>query len=185
VSKIADLIVRVDIDVEQRTAASQDQGRFRSFLLVGLQKSAHRKVREHVPIVAEDGFVFFQKVLDVLESSSCVQKNRFMAEKDGGAPPAPIRKFLCVDVRAVMGIYDKAIHANLQEMVHREGNDGSSSDLQERLGASLCQGAEPRAQPGTQDKRCLEPPLFQRPLSGIMEKWNTGILEDWVGTAKK
>jgi hypothetical protein len=75
-----------------------------------------------------------------------------------------------------MGIYDKAIHADLQEMVHREGDDGPSSDLQERLGASLCQGAEPRAQPGTQDKRRLEPPLLQNYLTGKVERWNTGIL---------
>ncbi len=146
VPKIADLTVRVDIDVEQRTAASEDKGCLRSFLLMGLQKFAQGEVREHVPIVAEDGFVFIQKILNIFQPARRVQKHRFMAEGDGYAPPAPIRKFFRVDVRAVMGIHDKAIHANPQEMIHHVGDDGTPSDLQERLGTSICQGPKPRAQ---------------------------------------
>ena len=63
----------------------------------------------------------------------------------------------------MMGVHDEAIHADLQEMIHRVGDDGTSSDLQERLRTSLRQRPKPRPQPGAQDEGCLESSPFINP----------------------
>ena len=109
-----------------------------------------------------------------------------MTKEDGYTAPPPVRKFFGVDFRAMMYVHDEAIHADAQEMIHRVGDDGTSSDLQERLGTSLRQRPKPHPQPGAQDKGCLEPASFQRhltsrstkknELNGVLEKWNIGIL---------
>jgi hypothetical protein len=171
VPKIADLAALINADVKKRTAASQDKGRLRSFLLMGLQESTQGEVRDHIPVVAEDGFVSVQEVLNIFESACRVQQHGFMTEEDGYVPPAPIRKFFRVGFRTVMGIHDETIDANAQEMIHHAGDDGTSSDLQQRLGASLRQRPKPRPQSRAQNKSCLEPSSFQRHLTGIMESW--------------
>ncbi len=60
-----------------------------------------------------------------------------------------------------MGVHDEAIHADCQKMIHRIGDDGTSSDLQERLRKSLRQRAKTRPQPGAQDEGCLESSSIQ------------------------
>jgi hypothetical protein len=84
-----------------------------------------------------------------------------MAKEYGHTAPSPVRKFFRVDFRAMMGVHDEAIHADFQEMIHRVGDDGTFSDLQERLGTSLRQRPKPRPQPGCQDEGGLESSSFQ------------------------
>jgi len=79
-----------------------------------------------------------------------------MPKKYGNPAPSSVRKFLQVDFRTVMGIDDEAIHANFQEVIHRKRDNGTSFDLQERLGTSFCQRPKPRAQPSPQYKSGFE-----------------------------
>jgi hypothetical protein len=60
-----------------------------------------------------------------------------------------------------MGIHDETIHADVTEMIHCVSNDGTSSNLQERLRTPLGQRAKPRPQAGAQDEGGLESPSFQ------------------------
>jgi hypothetical protein len=84
-----------------------------------------------------------------------------MAKGDGNAPPLPVWKFFRINFRAVVGIHDETIHADATEMSHCVSDDGTSSDLQERLRTPLRQRAKPRPQAGAQDEGGLEPPSFQ------------------------
>jgi hypothetical protein len=61
----------------------------------------------------------------------------------------------------MMRIYDEAIQANRQKMIHHISDDRPSSNLQERFWKSVCQRSKPSPQPGTEDKSCLEPPFIQ------------------------
>jgi len=84
-----------------------------------------------------------------------------MAKGNGYAPPLPLRKLLQVDSWQMMGVHDEAIHADFQEMIHRVGNDGTSSNLQQWLGTSLRERTKSHSQTGCQDKGCLESSFLQ------------------------
>jgi hypothetical protein len=64
----------------------------------------------------------------------------------------------------MVGIHDKPIHARAQEMIHGVREDRTASNLQERLGTSVGQRAQPRAQAGTQEEGCFESSFFQENL---------------------
>jgi hypothetical protein len=56
----------------------------------------------------------------------------------------------------MMGVYDEAIDADFDEMIHRIGEEGMSSDLQERLRAFLSQRPKSCSQSGTEDEGGFE-----------------------------
>ena len=88
-----------------------------------------------------------------------------MPKSNGHTPPLPVGKFFRIDLRAVMGVHDDALHAGVQEMIHRVGDDGTPPHLQERLRTPLRQRVQPRPQAGAQDKGGFESPSFQWPPS--------------------
>jgi hypothetical protein len=118
-------------------AASQGKRYLRPFLLMDLQEPLQGKIGHHIPVVAEDGLVLVQEIFNIFQSPCCVQKDWFMAKDEGHTAPSPVRKFFRVDFRQMMGVHDETIHAIVQEMIHCIGDDGTSSDLQERLRTSL------------------------------------------------
>jgi hypothetical protein len=100
---------------------------------MGLQKPLERQIGYDIAVVAEDGLIFVQKIFNIFQPSCRVQKDRLIAKGDGNSSPLSVRKFLQVDFRTMMGVDDKAIHADGQEMIHPIGDDGSPSELQKRL----------------------------------------------------
>ncbi len=104
---------------------------------MGFKKSPQGKIGHDIPIIPEDGLIFFKQIFDILQSSCGVQKDWLMAKKDGHAAPLPFKKPLQVDLGRVMGIHDEAVHPDFEEMVHPIGDDRTSSDLQERLRAAF------------------------------------------------
>jgi len=138
VPKIADLTSLSDVHIQERTAASQRKGYLRSPVLMGLQEPLQRKIGHHVAVVTENGFVLVQEILNVFQPPCRVQKGRFIAKGDGDTPPLPIRKFLRVTLRTVMGVHDEAIHADVQEVIHGVSDDRASLDLEKWLRDTLC-----------------------------------------------
>jgi hypothetical protein len=134
------------------------------------------KVGHHVSVIAEDGLVFGEEIFDVFQSARRVQKNRFMAKDDGHTPPFPAGKFLCVNLRAVMGIYDETIHARAVEMIHGIRDDGTPPDLQERFRTPFRQRAKPHSQTGSQDEGGFESPSCQWHLFSDFIFRNTLVL---------
>jgi hypothetical protein len=170
VPKIADFTSLIDVYVQKRPAASKGKRHLRPHLLMGFQEPLQRKVGHHVSVVAEDGLVLVQEIFNVFQSPRRVQKDRFMAKGNGYTPPLPVGKFFQVSSRAVVGIHDEAIYADAMEMIHCVSDDGTSSDLKERLGAPLRQRAKARPQAGAQDEGGLESPSSQWHLTdGILE----------------
>jgi hypothetical protein len=107
---------------------------------VGIYELPQREVGHHIPIITEDGFIAVQEVFNVLQPACCVQQDWFMAKGYGYPPPSSFGKLFQIDFRQIMGVYDEAIHADAQEMVHRIGDDGTPSNLKEWLRALFCQG---------------------------------------------
>jgi hypothetical protein len=128
---------------------------------MGLQERQQGKISDDVAVVTKDGLVFIQEILNVLQSPRRIQKYWFMAKGDGYTSPSPVRKFLRINFRAMMRVYDEAIHADFQEMIHNVSDDRTPSDLKERLRKSLRQRPKPRPQSGRQDEGCLESSSFQ------------------------
>jgi hypothetical protein len=112
---------------------------------VGLQKPPQGKIGDDIAIVAEDGLVLIQEIFDVFQSPSSVQKDWLMAKSNGDTAPSPVREFLRIDFRPVMCVNDESINSDFQEMIHYVGDDGTSSDLQERLWKLICQRLKPRS----------------------------------------
>jgi hypothetical protein len=161
VPKIADFTPLADAYIQKRAAAAESKGHLRSHFLMGFTEPLQGKIGHHVPVVAEDGLVLFQEIFNVFQPSRRVQKDGFMAKGDGYAPPFPVWKSFRINFRAVMGIHDETIHAGVTEMIHCVSNDGTSSNLQERLRTPLGQRAKPGPQAGAQDEGGLESPTFQ------------------------
>jgi hypothetical protein len=161
VPKIANLTSLIDVYIQKRPLGSQGKSYLWSLLLMDFQEPLQGKIGYHIAIVAEDGLVLVQEIFNVFQSSCRVQKDGFMAKEYGPTAPSPVRKFFRVDFRAMMGVHDEAIHADFQKMIHCVGDDGTFSDLQERLGTSLRQRPKPRPQPGCQDEGGLESSSFQ------------------------
>src|SRR4030042_706681 len=84
-----------------------------------------------------------------------------MAKSNGHTAPSRFGKFFRKHLREMMRIYDEAIHADFQEMIHHVSGNRPSSDLQKRLRKSLRQRLKPSPQPGCQNKSCLESSFVQ------------------------
>src|SRR4030043_925384 len=56
----------------------------------------------------------------------------------------------------MMGVHDEAIDTDFDEVIHCIGEEGMSSDLQERLRAFLSQRPKSCSQSGAQNEGCLE-----------------------------
>ena len=154
--KITDLTGLIDVYIQKRAAASQGKRYLRSLLLMDLQKLLQGKIGHHITVVTEDGLILIQEIFNVFQSACRVQKNWFMAKEYGHTAPSPVRKFFRVDLRAMMSVHDEAIHSDFQEMIHRIGDDGTSSDFQERLWKSFRQRPKPCPESRAQDEGCLE-----------------------------
>jgi hypothetical protein len=154
--EITDLTGLIEVDVEKGPAASQGKGDLWVFLLMGLQKPLEGQIGHDIAVIAEDSPILVQKVFNIFESSRRVQKDRLIAKGDRNSSPLSVRKFLQVDFRAMMGVDDKAIYAHGQEMIHRIGDHGSSSELQKRLRQLIGQRAKPQAESRAQDESGLE-----------------------------
>jgi hypothetical protein len=161
VPKIADFTPLADADIQKRAAAAKSKGHLRSHFLMGFTEPLQGKIGDHVPVVAEDGLVLFQEVFNAFQPPCRVQKDGFMTKGDGDAPPFPVWKSFRINLRAMMGIHDETIHAGVTEMIHYVGDDGTPSNLQERLRTPLGQRAKPRPQAGSQDEGGLESPSLQ------------------------
>jgi hypothetical protein len=129
-AKITDLTYFIDVYIEKRAAAAQGKGYVRLFLLMDLQDFLQGEVSYHIPIVAEDYFVFIQEIFNVFQSSCRFQKDRFITEDYRHTAPMPGRKFFRVDFRQIMSIHDESIYTDFQKMIHHIGDYGTSSDLQ-------------------------------------------------------
>jgi hypothetical protein len=158
VPEIADFPLLADAHIQKRTVAAKSKGYLRPHFIMGLTESLQGKVGHHVPVVAEEGLVLLQEVFNVFQSSRRVQKDGFVAKGDGHAPPLPVWKPFRINPRAVMGIHDETVHAGVTEMIHYVSDDGTPSNLQERLRTMLGQRAKPRPQAGAQDEGSLESP---------------------------
>jgi hypothetical protein len=154
--KIADLTGLINVYIQKRAVASQGKRYLRSFLLMDLQELLQGKIGHHITVVAENGLIVVQEIFNVFQSACRVQKNGFMAKEYGYIAPSPVRKFFRVDLRAMMSVHDEAIHSDFQEMIHRVGDDGTSSHLQERLWKALRQRPKPCPESRAQDEGCLE-----------------------------
>jgi hypothetical protein len=61
----------------------------------------------------------------------------------------------------MMRVYDEALHAYGQEMIHRVRDDGASGQGEEWLRKTLGQRAKSQSQAGTQNKRRLKSSFHQ------------------------
>ncbi len=143
VPEITDFTGLIEGDVKKGTSASQGKRHLRSLLFMSLQESLQREVRHDIAVMAEDGLVLVEEILNIFQSARRVQKGWFVAKNNGDTAPSPLRKFLRIKFRGMMRVHDEAIHADGQEMIHHIGDDGLSSDVQEGLWMSLRQRAKP------------------------------------------
>jgi len=137
-AEIANLVFVVETHVQNGSVSAQYQSRFRLSLLMKSQERLQGQAGDHVSVITEDGFVFTNEIFNIFEASGGVEKDLFMPEVDGHAPPLPIRKFLQIDIRTVMRVDDKTLDADAEKVIHCIGNNRTSSDIQERFGAPLC-----------------------------------------------
>ena len=119
---------------------------------MGLKESPERKVGYDVAIVDEERFVFIEQVLDVLEPPRGVEEDGLMAKEDRPSPPAPFGKRPVVRLWAVVGVDDEPLDPDREAVVHREGDERTAADRQERLGALFGQGPEAGSQPRSEDE---------------------------------
>jgi hypothetical protein len=104
---------------------------------MGFKECLQREVGHHIPVVTEDGLIVEKKVLDILQPSTRVEEDRFVTENNGGSTPAVDREFFREAFRIVMGVYDEAVDADAQEVVHRVSDQGAAFHLQERFWTAL------------------------------------------------
>ena len=75
-----------------------------------------------------------------------------MAKEDRPSPPAPLGERPVERPWAVVGVDDEPLDPDREAVVHREGDERSAADRQERLGALLRQGAQTGSQPRPEDE---------------------------------
>ena len=64
-AKVTDRACLIQIYIEKGAAASQNKRYLRSFLLMGFQKPMQWKIGDYITVIADNGFVLVQKVLDI------------------------------------------------------------------------------------------------------------------------